>query len=119
MTDYLERAVAHLGIEADSVVKHRQEDGEYVLLSDQGIAGVKKYCLPLSRLDEPQEAPEPEQESEPVEPDPEPDADPEPAADPEPESEVYVCADCGRDFDTERGLSVHQRYCDILPDEEE
>ena len=91
----LTRACDHLDIGEEQVVKHRYEGITLVLLVNYGIGGVKKYRIPLAELE-----PEPE---------------------PEPEPEQYTCGGCGRSFDSERGLSIHQRYCDALdePDEEE
>lgn len=99
MSDYLERACEHLNIDANSVLKSRHEDDEIVIIADYGIGGVKKHRVPTSLLHPP--APEPESE-------------------PEQEPEGHVCEGCGREFDSDRGLSVHQRYCsELAADEEE
>lgn len=95
----LENACNHLEIEAEQVVAHHEEDGQLVLLVNYGIGGVKRHRVPLP-------VPEPE-----LEPEPEPEAE-------EPGAEGHVCERCGREFDTERGLSTHQRYCDPLGEEE-
>lgn len=63
MSDYLERACLHLGIDPGSVIKHREDGGEYVVIADLGIGGTPKYRVPLSSLAEP--APEAESEEEP------------------------------------------------------
>lgn len=35
------------------------------------------------------------------------------------EPDVYVCEGCGREFDTPQGKGAHQRFCDVLVEEEE
>lgn len=35
------------------------------------------------------------------------------------ELETHTCSGCGREFDSERGLTTHRRYCDEAADEEE
>ena len=51
MTNYLERACQYLGVEVGSVINPRIQGDDYVLIVDYGIAGGKKYYLPLSELD--------------------------------------------------------------------
>ena len=58
--NYLERAKDYLGVDGESVINPRIEGADYVLLVDYGIAGCKKYRIPLSKLEEPaKELPEP------------------------------------------------------------
>ena len=77
MTDYLDRAIEHLGADKGSVINPRIEGNDYVLIVDEGIGGCKKYYIPLSELAEPEpvlaepEIPEDIQESPPVSADPE------------------------------------------------
>jgi hypothetical protein len=54
MTDYLDRACDHLGVDKGSVIKHRIQDDDYIVIVDNGIAGCPKYYIPLSQLSEPQ-----------------------------------------------------------------
>ena len=78
MTEYLERACEHLGIDKGSVIKHRVQGDDYIVIADLGIAGCPKYYIPLSELAEPELVLE------------EPEPDPEPiAADPELENLTY------------------------------
>ncbi len=51
MTDYLERACEYLGVDRDDVVKYRAEGTDYIMIVDEGIAGTRKYRVPLSLLD--------------------------------------------------------------------
>lgn len=60
MTKYLEIACNQLGIDEDSVIKHRKEGDVYVIIADLGIAGCPKYKIPLSQLVEPEPEPIPE-----------------------------------------------------------
>lgn len=65
MTEYLERACEHLGIDKGDVIKHRVQGDEYIVIADLGIAGCPKYHIPLSELAEPEpilEEPEPDPE---------------------------------------------------------
>jgi hypothetical protein len=91
----LDRTLAHIGETGTPVLAWAQVDGEVVVVLDKGIQGCPKYRVPLSLIPEP--APEPG---------------------PEPEGDEYVCAGCGRVFDTERGVLTHARYC-TAGDEEE
>lgn len=103
MTNYLARALQHIGADEGDVLAHRLDEkaGEYVLVLDYGIKGCPKYRVPLAAL-------------------PELEGTPDPAPEPEPEPEMYVCDGCGREFDSERGLAMHQsRWCEALQDEEE
>ena len=78
MTDYLERACKHLGIDKGDVIKSRVQGDDYIVIADLGIAGCPKYYIPLSELAEPEPVvlEEPEildeiEESPPVSADPE------------------------------------------------
>lgn len=64
MSDYLRRACAQLGIEQDSVIEHRKEGDDLVILADLGIKGAPKYRVPLSQLEEPEPEPKPDPLSE-------------------------------------------------------
>lgn len=55
MTDYLDRACEYLGVDKDNVINPRVQGGDYVLIVDYGIAGSKKYYIPLSKLDGPEQ----------------------------------------------------------------
>ena len=58
MTNYLDRACEHLGVDRGSVIKHRVQGDDYIVIVDNGIKGCPKYYVPLSQLQEP-EAPIP------------------------------------------------------------
>jgi hypothetical protein len=51
MTEYLDRAKEYLGVDGESVINPRIEGADYVLIVDYGIAGSKKYRIPLSKLE--------------------------------------------------------------------
>jgi len=78
MTDYLDRAIEHLSIDKGSVIKHRVQGDDYIVIADLGIAGCPKYYIPLSELEKPKtvvleepEIPDEVEESPPVSADPE------------------------------------------------
>lgn len=50
MSDYLTLAAQHLGVDVDDVMKFRLAGDDAVVVVDYGIAGGKKYILPLSSL---------------------------------------------------------------------
>ena len=58
MTDYLDRAVEYLGVDKGSVIKHRVQGDDYIVIVDKGIAGCPKYYIPLSQLQEPEAPPD-------------------------------------------------------------
>ena len=58
MTDYLDRAVEYLGVDKGSVIKHRVQGDDYIVIVDKGIAGCPKYYIPLSQLQEPEASPD-------------------------------------------------------------
>jgi hypothetical protein len=66
MTDYLDLACEHLGVDRGSVIKHRVQGDDYIVIVDNGIAGCPKYYIPLSQLQEPQEPEAPPDEMLPV-----------------------------------------------------
>jgi hypothetical protein len=51
MTNYLDRACEQLGVDKGSVIKHRVQGDEYVVIADKGIKGCPKYVIPLSQLE--------------------------------------------------------------------
>ena len=53
MTDYLLNACEYLGVDAGSVLSHKQYEDEIVLIVDKGIEGCPKYRVPLSLLEAP------------------------------------------------------------------
>ena len=53
MTNYLDRACKYLGVDKGSVIKHRVQGDDYIVIVDKGIEGCPKYYIPLSKLDEP------------------------------------------------------------------
>lgn len=103
MANYLARALKLLGADEDDVLKHRLQGDEYIVILDLGIKGCPKYRVPLAQL--PELGPPVVVEETP---------------DDEGEIHVHVCGYCLREFDSARGLTVHQsRFCDALRDEEE
>ena len=58
MTDYLDRACEHLGVDRGSVIKHRVQGDDYIVIVDNGIKGCPKHYIPLSQLQEPEAPPD-------------------------------------------------------------
>lgn len=58
MTDYLDRAIEYLGVDKGSVIKHRVQGDDYIVIVDKGIKGCPKYRIPLSQLQEPEAPPD-------------------------------------------------------------
>lgn len=52
MSDYLQLAANVLGVEVDDVLSYAVYEDVIAVVVDYGIAGGKKYTLPLSRLHE-------------------------------------------------------------------
>ena len=50
MNDDLESACEYLGVDKGSVLKHRVQGDEYIVIVDKGIKGCPKYHIPLSQL---------------------------------------------------------------------
>lgn len=50
-TDYLALALEYLDADIEDVSGYAVRDGEFSILLDFGIGGIKKYTIPLSDLD--------------------------------------------------------------------